>query len=422
FPVDYEVCVTNHGSMSTGAEVTFDYSNMLNVSVIESDGGDVSGSSIVWNMDELELFQTHCFSVTMQVAVGTPAGTILNPVASVQPTPPVIDVNVHNDEHSFVHEVVAAYDPNDKTVDYPVVNYTEIEDGEGAELEYLIRFQNTGNFFATIVRVEDELPELLDLSTIEMINASHEYELLFHEDNNIEWVFDDIMLPDSTTDEPGSHGHIHFRIRTVPGVVLEDVIENHASIFFDFKDPVITEPAITTFMDCSEGSLSIDAPEVICAGELFTLVSNRPDFDTYTWTINGQEFTGEEVEYSTFLEEEITIELTATNAICTLSADLIVPVLPQPAINIIPEGFTVCGLGEELFINAVGAVSWYLNDELVANGDPVVLTETGVYDIVAENECGSIEISIPVQVVELPEEVALTFNGDHLVVSPEGSN
>lgn len=422
FPVEYEVCVTNHGSVSTGAEVTFDYTNMPNVSVIESDGGTDSGSSITWSIDELDLFQTHCFSVAMQVAVGTPAGTVMNPVASVQPTPPGIDMNVHNDQHSFIHEVVAAYDPNDKNVDYPLVNYTEMEPGEGAELEYLIRFQNTGNFFATFVRVEDELPELLDLSTIEMIHASHDYELIFHEGQLVEWYFDNIMLPDSTSDEPGSHGHIHFRIKTVPDVSLEDVIENSASIFFDFKEPVITEPAITSFVDCSEGSLSIVTPDVICEGDPFTLTSNRPDFDEYVWTINGEDLDGEEVEYSTFLEETVNATLYATNPVCTLTTEIQMPVLPQPSFSVIPEGYTVCGVGEELEINAVGSASWYLNDELVATGDPVVLSESGNYDIVVENECGIMEMNVPVQIVDVPEEISLTYDGEQLIVQPEGSD
>src|SRR5690606_19996484 len=218
-----------------------------------------------------------------------------NPVVSVDAMPnPTADIDLSNNVHSFSHEVVAAYDPNDKLVDQPVVNFTEIEVGEGVELQYVIRFQNTGNFFATNVRVEDVLPELLDVNTIETIHASHDYELVIHPNNMVEWVFEDIMLPDSTTNEAESHGQIHFKINTVPEITLENVIENSASIYFDFKEPVVTEPAVTTFMDCSEGSLDVLGQLAVCSGESLILTANRTDFETYTWFINGEEVDGSE--------------------------------------------------------------------------------------------------------------------------------
>lgn len=423
FPVEYEVCVHNYSTTPAEVSVTFDFTNMLNTSVIDADSGIIGTSTINWNMIELGVFGSQCFSVTMQVQVGTPPGTILNPVVSVDAMPnPTADIDLSNNVHSFSHEVVAAYDPNDKVVDQPIVNFTEIEEGEGVELEYVIRFQNTGNFFATNVRVEDVLPELLDVNTIETIHASHDYELVIHPNNMVEWIFEDIMLPDSTTNEAESHGQIHFRITTVPDITLENVIENSASIYFDFKQPVVTEPAVTTFMDCSEGSLSIEAPEPICEGDLFELTSNRYDFDNYVWVINGQEFFGEEIDYTAFPDDEISIQLTATNAVCTLSTEITLPVSPQPMIGVIPEGFTVCGEGEELEISAEGMVSWYLDDQLVATGNTVVLSESGMYYITTENECGTTDVNIPVQIVDIPEEVTLTFDGEQLIVSPVGSD
>lgn len=383
FPVDYEVCVSNYGTAASSIEVVFNFSNMLNASVIDADGGTVNENSIVWNMEDFGLFQTHCFSVSMQVAVGTPAGTILNPIATVQPAPPVFDVNVHNNEHSFVHEVVAAYDPNDKTVDYPVVNHTEIETGEGAELEYLIRFQNNGNFYATFVRVEDELPDLLDISSIEMIHASHDYELIFHEDQKVEWYFDNIMLPDSTTDEPGSHGHIHFRISTIPDVNLEDVITNSASIFFDFKDPVITEPAVTTFIDCSEGSLSILGVEPVCPGEALVLTTNRPEFDML-WSTEFSTISSPDFNFNA-PDEPVEVTVLATHAVCTLSTSVVVPVIDIPETEISVEG--------SLLVATPGvSYTWYLDDEMIdwATEQSIVPLENGTYFVEVEYENGCI--------------------------------
>ncbi|TVR37563.1 MAG: T9SS C-terminal target domain-containing protein [Cryomorphaceae bacterium] len=423
FNHSYSLCIENIGSQPSGDyEVELDFSNMQGVSLVNDAGGDVSGTQITWVMSDLGVFEQDCFVVTFNVPPGTPPGTVMNPVLSVNAMPdPAADPYPENNVHSFTHSVVAAFDPNDKTVDQPQVNHTEIPDGEGVELEYLIRFQNTGNFFATFVRVEDELPDLLDLNSLEMIHSSHDYEIIFHEGQHIEWFFDNIMLPDSTTDEPGSHGHIHFRIKTVPGVQLDDVIMNKAYIFFDFKEPVITEYAVTTFMDCSEGSLSIVMNETACTGVPFTLTSNRTDFDDYAWVVNGQPFSGEELEF-TASGQSVTVELTTTNAICTLSTSLEIPLLPSPSIDYTMEGFVVCGLDTPLEISAEGEVNWYLNDVWVAEGHTVNLAESGMYTLIAENECGVAEVNVQVQIADVPNEVTLEFDGEQLIVSPQGSS
>lgn len=54
------------------------------------------------------------------------------------------------------------------------------------------------------------------------------------------FTFDNILLPDSTTNEPGSHGFVKLRIEQAAGNQAGDVIYNSAAIYFDFNDPVIT--------------------------------------------------------------------------------------------------------------------------------------------------------------------------------------
>lgn len=385
FPVEYKVCAYNYSTEQVDADLTLDFSNMLDVVVLDADGGSVSGDEISWNLSNMGLFEVACFNISFEVIPGTPPGTVLNPIATVEVSPdPAVDIDLSDNEDSFSHEVVAAYDPNDKTVDQTVVNFTEIGDGEGVELNYVIRFQNTGNFFATIVRVEDQLPELLDINTIETIHASHDYELVIHPGNMVEWVFEDIMLPDSTTNEPESHGQIHFRITTVPGVSLEDVIENSASIFFDFKEPVITEPAITTFMDCSEGSLDVLGLQTVCSGEMLTLSANRLDFQAYTWSMNGQELEGSEVEI-TAPETTTTLTLTASHQVCQLSTTVTISVEELPAVEINIED-------DLLVANQTGVgYQWYFEGELLewATDGWIMPTQNGTYEVMVtfENGC-----------------------------------
>ena len=75
--------------------------------------------------------------------------------------------------------LVCAYDPNDK-----IVSPQGIGDFGGIlqdtpELEYTIRFQNTGNDTAFNVVIKDPLSPYLDWSSLEILGASHEMNPYF---------------------------------------------------------------------------------------------------------------------------------------------------------------------------------------------------------------------------------------------------
>ena len=52
--------------------------------------------------------------------------------------------------------------------------------------------------------------------------------------------FPNINLPDSNSNEPGSHGYVQFKIRAKNNIVIGDVLSNTANIYFDFNAPIIT--------------------------------------------------------------------------------------------------------------------------------------------------------------------------------------
>jgi hypothetical protein len=57
-----------------------------------------------------------------------------------------------------------------------------------------------------------------------------------------------INLVDSTTNEPGSHGYIVYKVKPKPTVALGDIIKNTASIYFDYNLPVLTNTETTTIV------------------------------------------------------------------------------------------------------------------------------------------------------------------------------
>ena len=98
------------------------------------------------------------------------------------------------------------------------------------------------------MEVLDTLEANLDIKTLQLLSASHAYRLTVLDDHILKFRFDNINLPDSTTDEAGSHGYVMFRLETVSGLQLGDVVQNSAAIYFDYNAPAITNTATSTFV------------------------------------------------------------------------------------------------------------------------------------------------------------------------------
>ncbi len=142
-------------------------------------------------------------------------------------------------------EVIGAWDPNDKAalpVGYGAPHYIEAN----TDLDYKIRFQNTGTDTAFNIIVRDTLSGLLDITTLRPGASSFPYNLSIEEENILVFRFNNIMLPDSNVNEAASHGFLKFKISQMPDLADDNVIENSAAIYFDFNKPVITNTVMHT--------------------------------------------------------------------------------------------------------------------------------------------------------------------------------
>lgn len=134
---------------------------------------------------------------------------------------------------------IGAFDPNDKQA-VPVGYADQHLIERNIPLTYTIRFQNTGTDTAFNVVVRDTLSSFLNAPSIRSISASHAFKWQLTGNGVLEFRFDDILLPDSTTNLEGSQGFVKFTIDQQPDLPLETLIENSAAIYFDFNAPVIT--------------------------------------------------------------------------------------------------------------------------------------------------------------------------------------
>ncbi len=173
-----------------------------------------------------------------------------------------------------------SYDPNDKL---GLVNNREICFDENASIAYTIRFQNTGNDTAYRVMILDTLSESFDIRTIDLGPSSHPYIFEIQDSNILMWIFDDINLPDSTTNFLGSMGAAQFHIQSTLQTGLS--ILNNAAIYFDYNPPIITP--VSQINACNEFSVSAEIQTAICGecyGAIDLTVEGNTGPYTYIWS------------------------------------------------------------------------------------------------------------------------------------------
>jgi uncharacterized repeat protein (TIGR01451 family) len=158
---------------------------------------------------------------------------------------------------------VNSFDPNDKN-GFPAGigdgNYID----QGSDIEYTIRFQNTGTAPAFVVEVRDTLPPYLDVQTLVVTGTSHPNNLMMERGsgNTVKFLYQAINLPDSTSNEPRSHGFISFKVKQTSNNSKGVQIKNRAAIYFDQNAPVLTNTTLHTNGIPMSGLSKQDEPRI----------------------------------------------------------------------------------------------------------------------------------------------------------------
>jgi Secretion system C-terminal sorting domain len=147
--------------------------------------------------------------------------------------------NGTSNPHQLCEAVRTSFDPNDISAKAEGVGAQRFI-LKNSDIEYKIRFQNTGNDTAFVVRLLDKLPNELDASTLRIGTGSHPFTWRLASNGVLEFLFQNILLADSMTNESASHGFITYRIKTKPNLANGTTISNQAGIYFDYNAPIMT--------------------------------------------------------------------------------------------------------------------------------------------------------------------------------------
>ncbi|MFM7726828.1 MAG: hypothetical protein ACKO7B_09005, partial [Flavobacteriales bacterium] len=155
----YTLRVTNTGNIPFNGRVYLlrDALTVWNGSTPAASGSTATGDTIWWNMQNLLPFTPA--SITLALLMPGP-GTMIYNRAYFDAYDPG-NVTQLTSSQNISEQVLCSYDPNDKSCTpegVGIEHYTLINQ----ELEYLIRFQNTGNDTAYDVNIYDRLDTSLD--------------------------------------------------------------------------------------------------------------------------------------------------------------------------------------------------------------------------------------------------------------------
>jgi uncharacterized repeat protein (TIGR01451 family) len=199
----------------------------------------VSGNTFTYAVADFNSLTPSSFGLILKTDTTAQAGEQICVHVEINST--ALDADTTNNVYDFCYQVVNSYDPNMKEV-YPV----NVLPGYDDWFTYTIHFQNTGNAPAFNIRLRDTLDANLDINSFEVRGYSHPAQISIN--GNILTVrFNNIMLPDSTTDYEGSMGYFQYRLKPLPNLPNGTQIENTAYIYFDYNAPIITNTTQNNF-------------------------------------------------------------------------------------------------------------------------------------------------------------------------------
>lgn len=255
FDAKYKIVYRNKGNQTVSGNINIEFDDTRLDFVSSTPNNDNQSVGVLtYNFTDLNPFETKTIEITLNVnsPMETPSVNIDDILPfSAEITIDQTDVIPDDNIYEFNQVVVGAYDPNDITcIEGDVVHPDYI----GEELHYVIRFENTGNFYAENVVVKMEIDTAkYDVDSIRLLNTSHNANTQIKNDI-LEIFFNQIML------DSGGHGNILLAMKSINTLSEGDYVQSKADIYFDYNYPIITNDAITLF----QATMSIeDNPKAI---------------------------------------------------------------------------------------------------------------------------------------------------------------
>ncbi len=159
---------------------------------------------------------------------------------------PAADINPANNDYTICLPVVYSYDPNEKDVAPKGTGPQGYIPAGTDTLTYNVHFQNTGSDYADNITIIDTLDSHINASSFKVIGTSHNMTPQWLAPGIVQFNFNNIMLPDSGTNQAASQGEVRFSVVLNPGLAPGTHIKNTGYIYFDSNPAVVTNTTLNT--------------------------------------------------------------------------------------------------------------------------------------------------------------------------------
>lgn len=236
-PEPIGISYQNNGTSMESDTITFVMDSLYSFISATPAPTTISGQTLRWAYNNFAPGQTASIQLNLMPDSAAVMGNYMNSTVSIAPLNDTVPAN----NTVLVHQLITnSFDPNDK-----LAEPSGMIDA-GTVIYYTIRFQNTGTAVAYNVIVRDTLDQNLEINTFQLTGSSHAMNFSMDGNGVANFIFYNIMLPDSGSDLFGSNGFVSFNIKTKSDLPPFSIINNRAGIIFDTNLPVITNTTADT--------------------------------------------------------------------------------------------------------------------------------------------------------------------------------
>ena len=243
----YYISYLNKGTTFVDGIISFTPNPLTTYSYANTPPDSIGADgTLYWHYSNLAPYQQFSVYAVYQMPNADYIGSILAVTANTTATT-VGSTDTVSYNYTYEPILVCGYDPNDKQVlpeGISTAHYTLMDE----TLTYTIRFQNTGNDTAFTVVVRDTLANDVDANSFELISSSHLVATTRYNNGLVTFTFNNINLPDSSTNQIESNGYVSYRVKVKTGLANNTPINNTAYIYFDQNDAIVTNTTLNTMV------------------------------------------------------------------------------------------------------------------------------------------------------------------------------
>lgn len=239
FQSDIWINYLNSGTYSESGTVNFTMDKDISLIYAFPPADSIIGKRIVWKFTNLIPNEQGRIKIITQMPGVNSLGKTLISFSEIKSN----SLKVNDTIRQMLR---GSYDPNDKLVAQGIGTPGYVLFGQ--ELEYTVRFQNSGTDTAFNVNIRDTIDKNLDITSLNILASSHSVFFDIHGKNEVIFHFNNILLPHQKADDYGSNGFVKYSLKPNMNLTENTQVNNKANIFFDFNPAISTNQTINTYV------------------------------------------------------------------------------------------------------------------------------------------------------------------------------